>query len=47
MTIAKVFELPRFKQQDKKQRREQQPKEPLPWHEGEPDFPEPPFLPAA
>ena len=43
----KVFELPRFKRQDKKQK--QQPKEadPLPWGEGEPELPQPPFLPAA
>ena len=49
MTIqAPIFELPKFKRQQKKQQQREQPKqEPLPWHEGEPEIPQPPFLPAA
>ena len=43
-----VFELPRFERRDKKQQKEQPKRpEPLPWHEGEPEEPQPPFLPAA
>ena len=46
MIQAPIFELPKFKRQQKKQ--PQPPKqEPLPWHEGEPEIPQPPFLPAA
>ena len=43
-----IFELPKFKRQ-KKDDKLQQPKrvEPLPWGEGEPEVPQPPFLPAA
>jgi len=49
MQNAPVFELPKFRRRDKKQQQKQPSKqdEPLPWHEGEPDLPEPPFLPAA
>jgi hypothetical protein len=45
---APIFELPKFKR-PKKGDEHQQPKEtdPLPWGEGEPDLPQPPFLPAA
>ena len=43
-----IFELPKFKRH-KKGDKQQQPKQgdPLPWGEGEPDLPQPPFLPAA
>ena len=47
MIQAPVFELPKFKRQPKKNHREQPKQEPLPWHEGEPEIPQPPFLPAA
>jgi len=48
MKPAPIFELPRFKRRNEKQK-PHAPKEaePLPWHEGEPDLPQPPFLPAA
>jgi hypothetical protein len=42
-----IFELPRFKRQDKKQKPQPKDVDPLPWGEGEPDVPQPPFLPAA
>jgi hypothetical protein len=42
-----LFELPRFKRQDKKQKPQPKEVDPLPWGEGEPEIPQPPFLPAA
>jgi hypothetical protein len=43
-----IFQLPKLKRQ-KKDDKLQPPKqvEPLPWGEGEPEVPQPPFLPAA
>lgn len=46
-TQAPIFELPKKKQRREKPKYQPQPEEPLPWHEGEPENPEPPFLPAA
>ena len=48
-TQAPVFELPKRKHRyDKTKQKPQLPKEePLPWGEGEPENPQPPFLPAA
>ena len=42
-----IFELPRFKRQKKDDKQPRKQVEPLPWNEGEPDLPQPPFLPAA
>jgi hypothetical protein len=46
MKNAPIFELPKLKRRKKD---EKLPKEvePLPWGEGEPENPQPPFLPAA
>ena len=41
-----IFELPKFKRQ-KKEPKPPPKEEPLPWGEGEPEVPQPPFLPAA
>lgn len=47
-TQAPIFELPKKRQRHNKPQQQPQPKEPLPWGEGEPESPqEPPFLPAA
>ena len=49
MRNAPVLELPKFKRHKRGDKQQEQPKEvdPLPWGEGEPELPQPPFLPAA
>jgi hypothetical protein len=42
-----ILELPKFERRKKDDRQQPKRDEPLPWHEGEPDRPTPPFLPAA
>jgi hypothetical protein len=47
-TQAPIFELPKKKHHVQKPKKQPQPpEEPLPWGEGEPENPQPPFLPAA
>jgi hypothetical protein len=46
MSIAPIFDLLKYRQ-DKKLQKQHPQQEPLPGHEGEPEFPQPPFLPAA
>jgi hypothetical protein len=47
MEKTPIFELPKFKRHKKDKPQPPKREEPLPFGEGEPEVPQPPFLPAA